>query len=172
MNKSLLAAVLALTLTASAQTVTPTTIPADTEVVVRFAQTVDSGQARVGDRIEFTVSKPVTVNGVTIIPEGASALGTVTVAKPKRWAGRAGQLGWSIDSVTLPSGQKVLLRGSTLFKADGHGTAVTAGVTAAAVALPIAAPFVLMVHGHNEVVAAGTQDYAFVDHDTVITAAK
>jgi hypothetical protein len=109
---------------------------------------------------------------VIVIPEGATARGTITLASPKKWAGRAGQLGWSVDSVTLPSGQTILLEGSMERKASGHGTAVTAGVTAAVFVLPAAAPFVLMVHGHNFTMAQGAEYPAFVDHDTVIISAQ
>jgi hypothetical protein len=94
----------------------------------------------------------VKIGSVVVIPEGATARGTITLAKPKKWAGRAGQLGWSIDSGTLPSGQVILLKGSMERKAG----AVTADVTAWVIILPIAAPFVLMVHGNNSTVAEGT----------------
>lgn len=130
--------------------------------------TISSATAHVGDRVTFTVSQPVKVGDVVVVPEGAIARGTITVAKPKKWAGRAGELGFSIDSLALPSGQIILLTGGSDWKAEGHGSAVTAGVIGSAVALPIAAPFVLMVHGHDFTFPANTEFRSWVDHDTVI----
>lgn len=57
------------------------------EVDLRFSQTIWSGDAHVGDRIALTVELPVKIGRVVVIPEGATARGTITLAKPKKWAG-------------------------------------------------------------------------------------
>ena len=43
-------------------------------------------------------------NGVPVIAKGAQAVGTVTMAEPKRTMGRAGKLDVNIDSVRLIDG--------------------------------------------------------------------
>ena len=95
----------------------------------------------------------------------------MTVAEPKKWAGRAGKLDINIDSVRLPSGQKVLLSATPGGKGGGHGTAVTAGVIGTSLVFFPAAPFLLMIHGKDMVLPEGTPVKAFVSGDTTIAAA-
>ena len=67
----------ALPITASA-----TTVPAGEHIVIRLGETISSKRNNSGDSFSGTVAQPVSVNGRVVIPQGATAAGTVTEAKP------------------------------------------------------------------------------------------
>jgi hypothetical protein len=58
------------------------TIPAGTALTVRLGQAVGSKISQAGQNFTATLANPVTAQGKTIIPAGASASGTVVDAKP------------------------------------------------------------------------------------------
>jgi hypothetical protein len=79
----------------------PVTVPELTPIHVTLDQAVTSNESRPGDRFEATVSKPVVVDGKTVIPEGARAEGLVVDAKPSgRLMGRA-RLALRLESVDV-----------------------------------------------------------------------
>lgn len=57
------------------------TVPAGEHIVIRLGETLSSKRNNSGDAFSGTVAEPVTVNGQTLIPAGASAAGTVADAK-------------------------------------------------------------------------------------------
>jgi hypothetical protein len=78
---------------ASAQVV----IPDGTKMRLRLDQTLSSGTADEGQTVELSVAEAVTVDGVTVVQEGARATGTVVLAQEKRrmgtrWASSTFQL--------------------------------------------------------------------------------
>jgi hypothetical protein len=60
----------------------PVTIPANTVITVRTAQTLGSKISQAGETFTATVARPVQVNGAVVIPDGARATGTVVAAHP------------------------------------------------------------------------------------------
>jgi len=66
---------------AGAATAAATTVPAGEHIVIRLGETITSKKNNSGDAFSGTVAQPVTVNGQTVIPQGASAAGTVADAK-------------------------------------------------------------------------------------------
>lgn len=58
------------------------TVPAGEHIVIRLGETITSKRNNSGDAFSGTVAQPVTVNGQTVIPDGAAATGTVADAKP------------------------------------------------------------------------------------------
>jgi hypothetical protein len=99
-------------------------------------QTVSSKTNNVGDRFEASLAAPVTVNGRQVIPAGANATGTVTVAKSAgRFRGNA-ELGLTLQTVIV-DGKTYELRTSSFSettegrgKRTAIGTAVGAGAGA------------------------------------------
>jgi len=66
------------------------TVPESSAIHVRLNSAVTSDRNRPGDHFEATVSRPVVVDGKTVIPEGAQATGMVVDARPSgRLKGRA-----------------------------------------------------------------------------------
>ena len=58
-----------------------TTVPAGDHIVIRLGETLSSKKNNSGDAFSGTVAQPVTVNGATVIPQGAEVTGTVADAK-------------------------------------------------------------------------------------------
>jgi hypothetical protein len=77
--------------------------PADSIAHIRLLTTVDSADARVGDRVEAVLSEPlVSPENKLILPEGARLTGTVRQARPARWFHRGGQLRFRFENIELP----------------------------------------------------------------------
>jgi len=53
-------------------------------VKLRINRTISSGDAHVGDTVDFEVLEDVTVNGTLVILKGGLAFATVTEAQAKR----------------------------------------------------------------------------------------
>ena len=76
-------------------------VPAGTPITVRLNQAVGSKISNPGDTFTATVVTPVVVNGVTVIPAGAAAQGTVAEAASRGRFKGAALLRITLSSVTL-----------------------------------------------------------------------
>ena len=56
----------------------PVTVPAGTILTVRLGNSLSTKSSRTGDTFTATVAEPVSVDGKTVIPDGAEATGSVT----------------------------------------------------------------------------------------------
>jgi hypothetical protein len=115
----------------------PIVVDAGTVIAVRIDQPLSSKTNNPGDRFDASVAAPVVVGDRQVIPSGARASGTVTVAKSAgRFKGHAA-LGLTLDSITV-NGQTYQIQ-TTAVKEAGKGrgkrTAVGAGGGAAAGAI-------------------------------------
>ena len=82
-------------------TVMPVTLPEHTPIRVTLDQSLATDQSRPGDHFAATVYEPVTVDGQTVIPQGAHAEGVVVDArKSGRLRGRA-RLQLALQSVQV-----------------------------------------------------------------------
>ena len=88
-------------------------------VKLRISRTVSSGDAHVGDTVDFEVLDEVRLSNLLIIPKGGVAWATVTEAQSKRRMARGGKLDMNIDSVRLVDGEKVALRAVKEVKGGG-----------------------------------------------------
>ena len=77
---------------------------------MRINRTISSGDAHLGDTVDFEVLEDITLNGVLVIPKGGLAFATVTQAQAKRRMARGGKLDINIDYVKLVSSEKAALR--------------------------------------------------------------
>jgi hypothetical protein len=131
-------------------------VPDGTEVDLKLAETISSARAMVGQRIRFRVAKDVVVNGYVVIVDGALAIGTITKADPKKWAGRSGKLEMTLQDVTAIDGTKIDLTGSRGGSGDSHvGRMVTGMVITSIFTLGGSALFLLM-HGKDLVIPEGS----------------
>jgi hypothetical protein len=138
-----------------------------TPVRLRLARTLSSANVKTGEEIDFDVLDDISVAGQVIIPRSSKAIGVITDAEHKKWAGRGGKLNLALQYVRLDDGTKVNLRAESDNKGGGHVGAMTAGMVATvALSFGAAAPLFLFVHGKEAVVPAGTELTAFVDGDT------
>ncbi len=144
-----------------------------TEVQLSLLETVSSADARPGEKVHFQVTSEVRVNGVTVIPKGSDALGTVTVAQRKRRLGRAGVLQLSLVSVSLADGEQAPLRATETSVGDSDSDTLTGNVVAtASTSFWPVAPALLLMHGEDTTMPEGTRITAYIAGDVVLDPAK
>ena len=150
----------------------PHTLLDGTTVKVRISETISSEDAKVGQEVPFEVVDDVQVDGVTVLPKGATAIGTVTEAEPKKRMGRGGKLNINISYARLTDQQKVALRAVKDTKGGGHVGAMTGAIVATSIVFFPAAPLFLLMHGKDITIPQGTEITAFVDGDMHLDMAK
>ena len=95
------------------------TVPELKAIHVTLDQAVTSNQNRPGDHFDATVSRPVVIDGKTVIPQGARAKGVVVDAKHSgRLKGRA-RLQLALQSVAV-SGQTYDIRTTSSPRVGGN----------------------------------------------------
>src|SRR5690606_15473458 len=104
---------------------TKITIPEGTDVRLRMLDKLSSSTATEGQRFNLELEEDIQINGLTVVPHGAKAVGTVVSAKKKGFMGRGGDLNILVDYL-LYKDQRIRLRaGSGREGKDKVGTAVT-----------------------------------------------
>jgi hypothetical protein len=151
---------------------TPNTLLDGTAVKLRLTETLSSESSKTGQQVAFEVVEEVDVQGVAVLPKGATALATVTTAEPKRRMGRGGKLDVNVDSARLADGEKVQLRAVQDNKGGGHIGAMTGAMVATSIVFFPAAPLFLFMHGKEVVIPKGTEITAFVQGDMKLDMAK
>ncbi|HZG51832.1 MAG TPA: hypothetical protein VEZ40_06825 [Pyrinomonadaceae bacterium] len=147
-------------------------IPAGTRVDVATANSIDSGEVKIGDVIVFRVLKDVKVDGVTLIAENALATGRVSKANRGRSFGRAGQLAWEMQEVVAVNGQPIPLAFAEQRKGASKGGTVAAATVVTGVMLFYAAPVALLwgfKRGKSAVFPAGAVLTAATRDDATLT---
>lgn len=141
-------------------------------VKLQIKQSVSSADAVVSQPVAFEVTEAVLVNGVVVIPKGASAMGRVTEAVPKRRMGRAGKLEIVLEYVRLADTDQVPVRAVKDAKGKGRTGAMTVGIVATGLLFWPAAPLFLLMHGKDITVPAGAEVTGYVNGDQKLEAAK
>lgn len=98
-----------------------------TPIRLMFLTEVNSRTARNGDRFKLRVDEPVYLNGVAVVPVGATAWGEVVRTEQNGAVGRGGRLGIRLLHLDLPSG-RVPLRGEHADRGDGNGAGVALAI--------------------------------------------
>jgi hypothetical protein len=143
-----------------------------TPVKLRINRTISSGDAHVGDTVDFEVLEDISVNGTLVIPKGGLAFATVTEAQAKRRMARGGKLDINIDYVKLLSSDKAALRAVKDMSGGGHTGAMVGGMVATSIVFFPAAPFFLFMHGKDISIPKGTEITAYVNGDMKLDTAK
>ena len=143
-----------------------------TPVRLRLTRTLSSADCKAGDRIDFEVEEPVVLDGVTVIPQGSIAWGTVTEAEHKRRMTRGGKLAIALTEVQLANLQKAKLRATRDAKGGGHTGVMAGAMVGTAVVFWPVAPVFLLMHGKEAKIPEGTEVTAYVDGDTVFASAS
>jgi hypothetical protein len=141
-------------------------------VKLRLSQTISSADAKVNQEVPFEVVEDVKVDDVVVLPKGATAIGVVTAAEPKRRMGRGGKLDVSITYTRLADQEKAALRATKDTQGGGHVGAMTGAMVATAIVFFPAAPLFLFMHGKDVTIPQGTEITAFVDGDMHLDMAK
>ena len=129
-----------------------------TDVRVRLRDPISSKTAKVDDPVYFEVAEDVAADGVTVLPVGSLARGTIIEVNKGKSFGRRGKLNFSIDVVRAVDGQNVRLRATKEVKGDERYA--TAGVVSV-----LLLPAGLFIKGKNVDVAAGTEYVIYVNGD-------
>lgn len=143
-----------------------------TPVMLVLSETISSADERVGNTVGFEVVDDVIVGGTVVIPRGATAWGTVTVAEPKKRMGRGGKLDVNLDKVRLADGEKVLLSAVKGGKGGGHGGSMVGAMVVTSLVIWPAAPLFLLMHGKDISIPKGTKITAYTQGDATLDPAK
>ena len=150
----------------------PDTLLDGTPVKLRISQTISSSDAKVGQEVPFETLEDIKVDGVTVLPKGSAAIGTVTAAEHKKSMGRAGKLNMNISYARLTDNEKVALRATKESKGGGHVGAMTTAMVATSLVFFPAAPLLLFIHGKDITIPQGTEITSFVDGDMRLDMSK
>ncbi|HEY7405527.1 MAG TPA: hypothetical protein VIB39_18515 [Candidatus Angelobacter sp.] len=96
-------------------------IPEGTVITVRLGSTLSSKTSSAGDGFAATVAQPVTVDGKTVIKEGASAHGSVVDAKAMGHFKGGALLEVKLDSVTIEGKETPVQTGMVARQLAGKG---------------------------------------------------
>jgi LssY C-terminus len=147
------------------------TIPDGTPVELQLAETISSAHAHVGDDVSLIVVRDVSLEGLTVIPAGTIARGSITGIRGRRILGIGGKVSLRVDALQLANGDQIELRGSKEVK-GGSRTKLMVGamIITSLIFLP-AAPVFLLTPGHQSTVVKSTEITAQVDGATPVQAA-
>lgn len=133
------------------------------QVRVRFLHevTTEDKVSKVGDRPRMEVAENVTVDGVTVIPQGTPVTGELTAVRNKGMWGKSGKIEGRVLNLSL-NGRTIRMSGAF----DDKGVTGTAGVVAAVALVPVVGFFVT---GTSARIPANSQISAYVDEDVAFT---
>jgi hypothetical protein len=89
-------------------------IPASTSLTVRLDQTISSQTAQAGERFSASLDAPLVINGQTVAPRGASAIGHVVACRRSGRLHNPGYLRLALDSIEV-NGKTVPVHSSYIF---------------------------------------------------------
>jgi hypothetical protein len=125
------------------------TMPANTAVVVRVNDEVNSKRMKEGESFTLSVVGDVVYKGYVVIPRGSRATGQITWRTGKGAFGKSGKMEVEITSVDV-EGNRIATTGK--FRQEGEGnTIATVG------AVWVAGPFAAFVTGKSAVIPAGRE---------------
>jgi hypothetical protein len=94
------------------------TIPAGTPVAVRLQASLSSANSLPGQQFDAVLAEPLVINGQTVAPRGAPAIGRVTAARKSGRLHNSGYLRLTLASVSV-KGQSVPVQTSSVSVAGG-----------------------------------------------------
>lgn len=137
-----------------------------TPVRLRLSRNLSSADSKTGDMVDFEVLEDVRIGNTVVIPQGATALGTVTRGKAKGRLGKGGKLDIAIDSVKTILGERIALRAVKETKGYNSAAPMTGAIVASSLLFFPAAPFFLFLKGKDVKIPKGTEVTAYVSGDT------
>jgi hypothetical protein len=132
----------------------------DTPIHFMVVSEVTTKTHLAGHRFKLRVDKPVMIDGVTVIPVGATAWGEVLMAKKSGNVGKAGSLEAKLLYVES-GGLQIPVSGTNAAKGASGGGETALGIFALG-------PLGLFAKGNNAKIKAGELMTGFVEQDTEI----
>jgi hypothetical protein len=108
------------TTAAAPQPAPPLVIPAGTPITVRLQERLSSASSVPGERFEAVIDQPIVVGDQVVLPMGALATGHVVVARRSGRLHHPGELGVTLDSVTIGQQQIPLATSSFVARGASH----------------------------------------------------
>ena len=143
-------------------------VPDGTEVEIQLIAVASGEQLKVGDTVDFTVVRPIQLNGVTIFEKDAVGRARITTAKRAGHWGKAGKLEWAMQDVMAADGNRIPARFTQRQIGDSKGGTVAVAAVATTVLLgPIGLLWGLK-KGKPAIIPAGNRYSVFVHGDTKI----
>jgi hypothetical protein len=142
-----------------------------TSIHLSLATPLSSKTAKAGDEVKFEVVAPVMVEGLVVIPRGATVAGKVATSRRPGRLGRPGDLSVSVERLYLDDSTIVSLRGrSQSVKGMGGNVDYPAGVSGFDNLLVMPAFVVLSIlqTGGDAAAPVGTLVSGYVDGDMVL----
>jgi len=105
-----------------AATTTPPelTIPAGTPITVRLQESLSSASARPGERFEAVIDEPVVIDNQIVLSVGTLVTGHVILARPSGRLRHPGELGLTLDTVTVGQQQIPLTTSNIIARGGSH----------------------------------------------------
>ncbi len=138
----------------------PMILPEGMAIPLETRQELSSKSARVGDAVELAVARPVTIGGVTLIPAGSPAAGTVSRVRDNGLLGRSGKLDIKVSAIKV-GGIDVPVRGQR----NAQGKSGTLGAVGAGI---VFLPLAVIVRGKDVKLPVGTPFEVYVDREVSI----
>ena len=144
------------------------TVPDGTEIEIQLTNNASGEELKVGDVVDFTLVRPVLVNGVTVFEKDATARARITTAKRAGHWGKAGKLEWAMQDVMSVDGNRVSSRFTQRQVGDSKGGTVAVAAVATTVLLGPLGLLWGLKKGKPSIIAAGNRYSVFVNGDTKI----
>lgn len=143
-------------------------VPDGTEIEIQLIAVASGEQLRVGDTVDFTVVRPIQVNGLTIFEKDAVGRARITTAKRAGHWGRAGKLEWAMQDVMATDGNRIPARFTQRHIGDSKGGTVAVAAVATTVFLGPLGLLWGLKKGKPAIIPAGNRYSVFVHGDTKI----
>ena len=101
------------------------TVKAGTMVPLQITNATKAADVSVGQKVAFRVSRDINVDGVTAIPYGTIANGTVYEAKKSSWWGTKGRLVIKITEMFGPNGEMIPLANGDVYVTGKNRTTLS-----------------------------------------------
>jgi hypothetical protein len=142
----------------------PTVLKEGTLVLLQTEEKMVSGHTPEGAAVRYKVVRDVVApGGQLLVAYGAHGDGKVTRSRRRGMFGKAGQLEFTVESVTAVDGTRVPLRSSQQIAGKDNKQVVI-------VTTLLLSVLSVFVHGKDVELPAGTEVAAYVDHDTEVNA--
>ncbi|MEI6641824.1 MAG: hypothetical protein WCL10_07275 [Novosphingobium sp.] len=113
-----------------------TTLPANTELLLRLSQEVSSKRMKEGETFRVALAQDVMIGNFIVLPKGTPGTGYISYRTGKGAFGKSAKMEITMRSLDLPNGRTIALTGTTRQEGTGNtgatvGTAVAVGVFSA-----------------------------------------
>jgi hypothetical protein len=143
-------------------------VPDGTEVEIQLTNNASGEELKIGSIVDFTVVRPVQINGVTVFEKEAGARARITTAKRAGHWGKAGKLEWAMQDVMAVDGNRIPARFTQRQIGDSKGGTVAVAAVATTVLLGPVGLLWGLKKGKPAIIPAGNRYSVFVSGDTKI----